>query len=99
MNQQHYWEMSRGTEDEEAQLEAEHAAQDDVYAQWYDAVEQAASRLLEEYGLELQPAGKWHPSTYAKTKAESRPHQMKIVPSKSWDDSANRVRQTIHGVR
>lgn len=98
MNQQHYWEMSRGAEDEEAQMEAEREAQDDVYAKWYDAVEHAATKLLDEHGLELQPAGKWHPSTYTKTRAERRPHQMKIVPSKSWDDAANNLRETINGV-
>jgi hypothetical protein len=98
MNQQHYWEMSRGAEGEEEQMEAERAAQDDVYAQWYDAVERAASNLFEEHGLELQPAGKWSPSTYAKTKSERRPHQLKIVPSNSWEDAANKIRETINGV-
>jgi hypothetical protein len=98
MNQQHYWEMAKGAEDEEAQIEVERAAQDDVYAQWYDAVEHAASNLFEQHGLELQPAGKWHPSTYAKTKAERRPRQMKIVPSTSWDAAANKIRETLNGV-
>jgi hypothetical protein len=95
MNQQHYWEMSRGADDEE---EAETAARDEVYGQWYDAVESAASKLFEEHGLELQPAGKWHPSTYAKTKAERRPGQLKIVPSNSWSDSADKIRETVNGV-
>lgn len=98
LNQQHYWEASRGAGDEKAQLDAERAEQDDVYAKWYDAVESAASKLFEEHGLELQPAGKWHPSTHAKTKAERRPHQMKIVPSNSWNDAANKIRETINGV-
>jgi hypothetical protein len=98
MNQQHYWEMARGAEGEEAQQEAEREAQDEVYAKWYDAVEHAASKLFEEHGLELQPAGKWHPSTYAKTKAERRPFQLKIVPSTSWKDAAEKIRETINGV-
>ena len=98
MNQQNYWETAKGEEDEKAQQAAEAAAQDDVYAQWYDAVEHAASKLFEEHGLELQPAGKWHPSTHAKTKAERRPFQLKIVPSKSWDDAAEKLRETINGV-
>ncbi len=98
MNQQHYWEMSRGAEGEEAQLEAEREAQDEVFAQWYDAVESAASKLFEEHGLELKPAGKWHPSTYTKTKAERRPYDLKIVPSTSWNDAADKIRETINGV-
>ncbi len=98
MNSQHYWEMSRGAEDEDEQLKAEEEARDEVYGQWYDAVEHAASKLFEEHGLELQPAGKWHPSTYAKTKAERRPYDLKIVPSTSWNDAANKIRETVNGV-
>jgi len=94
MNQHHYWEMSRGAEGEEAQLEAESEARDEVFAQWYDAVEQAASKLFEEHGLELQPAGKSH----TKTKAERRPYELKIVPTTSWMDAANKIRETINGV-
>lgn len=100
MNQQHYWEMTRGGEyeDEDAQMKAEEEARDEVYGQWYDAVEHAASRLFEEHGLELQPAGKWHPATRHKTRAEARPHELKIVPSVSWDDAAEKIRRTIDGV-
>ena len=97
MNQHHYGEMSRGAEDEDAQMKAEEEARDEVYAQWYDAVEHAASKLFEEHGLELQPAGKWHPSTHAKTRAERRPYDLKIVPSTSWNDAANKIRETLNG--
>jgi len=85
-NQHYYWELARGSEDEDA---AERAAQDEVYGQWYDAVERAASKLLEEHDLELQPAN---------SKDTSRPYQLKIVPSSSWNSSANKLRETINGV-
>jgi hypothetical protein len=87
MNQEHYWEMAKGLEGEEA-VEAERAAQDEVYAQWYDA--DAASKLFEEHGLELKPVGKY--------KASKRPYELKIVPKTSWNDAANKLRETINGV-
>lgn len=91
MNQQHYWEMSRGAGDEEeAQLAAEREAQNEVYGQWYDAVESAASKLFEEHGLELDPTGKQG--------TKERRYDFKIVPSKSWSDAADKLRETINGV-
>jgi hypothetical protein len=86
LNRHYYWEIARGSEDEDA---AERAAQDEVYGQWYDAVERAASTLLEEHALELQPVG---------PKDTSRPHQLKVVPSTSWSSSADKIRDTINGV-
>jgi hypothetical protein len=85
LNEQNYWEMSRGAENVE---EAESAARDEVFAQWYDAVERTASKLFEEHGLELEPA----------RKTEKRSYDLKIVPYKSWDDAANKIRETINGV-
>ena len=85
-NQHYYWELARGSEDETA---AEDAARDEAFGQWYDAVERAATKLLEEHDLELQPAD---------SKNTSRPYQLKIVPSTSWDSSANKLRETINGV-
>jgi hypothetical protein len=90
MNQQTYWEMSRGAEGEEAQMEAEREAQDEIYGQWYDAVESTASKLFEEHGLELQPTGKQG--------TEKRRYDFKIVPSNSWNDAADKIRETINGV-
>lgn len=87
MNQDHYHEMSQGAGDEE---EAEREAQTAVYNQWYDAVESAASKLFEQHGLELTPTGKQG--------TEKRRYEFKIVPSKSWDDAANKLRETINGV-
>src|ERR1700751_28315 len=98
MNQQHYWEMARGAEDEDEQQKAEMASRDEVFSQWYDAVEHAASKLFEEHGLELQPAGQWHPSPHSKRKTGRRPYQLKIVPSNSWNDAAQKIRETINGV-
>lgn len=89
-NQHHYWEMARGAENEDAQLEAEQEAQTEVYNQWYDAVEHAASKLFEEHGLELEPTGKQG--------SKERRYDFKIVPSKSWDDAANKIRETLNGV-
>jgi len=90
-NQQHYWEMSRGAgDDEDAQQEAEQQAQDEVYGQWYDAVESAASKLFEEHGLELDPTGKQGTA--------KRRYDFKITPSNSWNDAADKIRETINGV-
>lgn len=90
LNQQNYWEMARSAEGEDAQLAAEREAQNNVYGQWYDAVERAASKLFEEHGLELDPTGKQG--------TKERRYDFKIVPSKSWDDAANKLRETINGV-
>lgn len=90
MNQQHYWEMARGAEDEDAQIAAESAAQDEVYGQWYDAVESVGSQLFGEHGLDLQPTGKQGTAT--------RRYEFKIVPQKSWNDAADKLRETINGV-
>lgn len=90
MNQHHYWEVSRGAGDEDAQMEAEREAQDEVYGQWYDAVEHAASQLFEEHGLELKPTGKQG--------TEKRRYDFKIEPQNSWNDAADKIRETINGV-
>ena len=90
MNQHNYWEMSRGAGDEEEQQEAEQKAQEEIYRQWYDAVESAANKLFEEHGLELDPTGKQG--------TKDRRYDFKIVPGKSWDDAADKLRETINGV-
>jgi len=93
MNQQHYWEVSRGAEGEEAQMEAESEARDEIYRQWYDAVESAATKLFEEHGLELLAM-----KNTRKVQKNYRPHVLKIIPSKSWSDAADKIRETINGV-
>ena len=91
MNQQSYWEMSRGAgADEDVRMEAERAAQDEVYGQWYDAVESAAGELFKEHGLELDPTGKQG--------TKKRRYDFKIVPSNSWNDAANKIRETLNGI-
>ena len=92
MNQQHYWEVAQqGPDNSEAAEEAaEEAAQTEVYGQWYDAVESTASKLFEEHGLELSPTGKQG--------TKDRRYDFKIVPSTSWDDATNKIRETINGV-
>lgn len=90
MNQDHYWEMSRGLKDEDAEMDAQQAAAEEVYNQWYDAVEKAASNLFEEHGLELTQTGKQG--------KPNRRYDFKIIPTKSWDAAANKLRETINGV-
>lgn len=93
MNQQHYWEMSRGAEGEEAQIDAEREAQDEVYRQWYDAVEHVAEKLFGEHGLEFLAM-----KHTRKVQKDYRPHQLKIIPSMTWSDAADKIRETINGV-
>ncbi len=90
LNQDHYWEMSRGAPDEEAEMKAQHEAEEDVYAQWYDAVEHTADNLFGEHGLEIHPTGKQG--------TEKRRYDFKIVPQTSWKDAAEKIRETINGV-
>jgi hypothetical protein len=92
-NQHNYWEMSRGAEDEDAQIAAEQKAQEEVYRQWYDAVESTAEKLLGEHGLQLLAM-----KHTRKVNQNYRPHALKIIPSKSWDDAADKLRETINGV-
>jgi hypothetical protein len=82
-NQQHYWEMSRGAEGEDAQMEAEREAQEEVYRQWYDAVESTAEHLLGEHGLELLAM-----KHTRKVNQNYRPHVLKIIPSSGWQVGA-----------
>jgi hypothetical protein len=93
MNQHNYWEMSRGAGDEDAQMEAEQKAQEEIYRQWYDAVEHVAEKLLGEHDLELLAM-----KHTRKVNQNYRPHVLKIIPTKSWSDSADKLRETINGV-
>ena len=92
-NQHHYFETSRGAEDEDAQIEAEQKAQEEVYRQWYDAVERVAEKLFGEHDLEFLAM-----KHTRKVHQDYRPHVLKIIPSKSWDDAADKLRETINGV-
>lgn len=90
LNQEHYWDEARGVEGEDEQTKAEQAAQDAVYNQWYDAVEGTASKIFDEHGLELSPAGK--------EGTTKRRYNFKLVPAKSWNDVADKIRETVNGV-
>lgn len=93
LNQEFYWEQSKGAPDEDAAMDAERAAQDEVFAQWYDAVEHVAEKLFEEHGLEL------HGIAIKRKGADNRrPYEFKIVPMNSWNDAADRIRETVNGV-
>jgi hypothetical protein len=86
MNQDYYWELARGSEDE---TEAESAAQHEVYGQWYDAVEQVAAKLFGEHGLELGPRN---------TKDSDRPYELRVTPKTTWNEAATKIISTINGV-
>jgi hypothetical protein len=75
---------------EAAREKAEMRAQDEIYNSWYDAVEGATSSLFEQHHLELEPTGK--------EGTEKRRYNFKIVPKKTWLDSAEKIRQTADGV-
>jgi hypothetical protein len=94
MNQQFYWETAHGAGDEDAQMEAEREARDEVYAQWYDGVQQAAAELFGHHELELEPIkGRG---------ADRRPYMFRIVPAVAgkygWQRAANAIRETVNGV-
>lgn len=91
-NQHYYWEMARGAEDEDAQMAAEQEAQEEVYRKWYDAVERTAEQLLGEHGLGLLAM-----KHTRKVHQNYRPHVLKIIPTKSWADAADKLRVTISG--
>lgn len=77
-------------EAEAAREKAEMRAQDEIFGNWYDAVERAASQLFDEHDLELQPTGKQG--------TKERRYEFKIVPKTSWLKSAEKIRQTADGV-
>lgn len=87
LNQEFYWEQARGAEGEDAAMEAERAAQDEVFAQWYDAVEHVADKLFAEHGLELVPV----------RKKDRRSFELRVVPIHSWKDAADKIRETVNG--
>lgn len=89
-NQDYYHEMARGAEDEEAEMKAQEEAQSELYGQWYDAVERVGENLFGEHGLELSQTGKQG--------TPSRRYEFKVVPTNSWNDAANKIRETINGV-
>lgn len=80
------------TEDEadEKGLEYEQAEQDELYSRWSDGVTHVADELFGRHGLELSPK---HPD-----KKSGRSFEYKIFPSKSWNDAANKIRETVNGV-
>ena len=91
---EHLDERTDATEEEieEGGFEAERAAQDDVYRQWHGAVLYAAGYLFEAHGLELEPiAVKGAP-------ANALAYEFRIIPAKSWQDAADKIRETINGV-
>ncbi len=73
-------------EAEKIREKAEQAAGDELYGNWYDAVERVALDLFEAHGLDLTPVGK-------RTQRAFR-----VTPQFSWADAADSLRETINGV-
>ncbi len=73
---------------EEAAREAEDEERDEAVGKYMDAVMFVADRLYGEHGLTLVP----------KHKGKHQSYDFKVVPEKSWEDAADRIRQTINGV-
>jgi hypothetical protein len=90
LNQQHYWQMAKESvddpNDEDEMQKAEEKAQQEIYHQWYDAVEHVGDNLFGEHGLELKQIGK-----------KGRSFELKITPQNSWNDAANKIRETVNG--
>jgi hypothetical protein len=72
---------------EKARVEAETAAQRELFLKWRGAVEAAVASVLEAHDLELiAPAKRMATEPY------------RIEPQRSWREAADRVRETISGV-
>jgi hypothetical protein len=78
-------------EAEETARKAEQEENDGQFHKWYDAVEAASEKLFGEHGLQL--VGKT-----VRGKRVKRPFEFRIVPTKSWSDSAREIMKTINGV-
>jgi len=89
MNQEYYWEHARNVESDPYEGgTAEDDARDEVFAKWYDAVESVADKLFGEHGLELVPV----------RKKDRRSYELRIIPTYSWKDAADKIRETVNGV-
>lgn len=77
--------MSEGGENEKAEMEA----QDEIYGKWHDAVEYAATQLLERHGLTLKEN---------RRSPKRRTYEYRVIPMKSWEDAAGAIMETINGV-
>lgn len=72
---------------EEEREKQENEARSELFHKYHDALLHAAKRAFGDHGLELTPVGK-----------HDRPWEYKIEPVKSWEDAADRIRDTINGV-
>ena len=79
--------------DEDAALEAELAAANEIYARWYDAVRKVADVLFKAHGLELV-------DTVKVTKDFHRCVDLRVRPkaTSDWKTAAEKLRQTINRV-
>lgn len=72
---------------EEAEIKAEYAAEAEVYSSWHGAILHAAGTLFEVHGLELVPVT-----------PDELSYEFRITPTKSWEDAANKIRETFNGI-
>lgn len=82
LHMDYYWEC---VDSDATEAEAQYqadAARDDTMRSWRHGVLGAAEQLLGEHGLELT-GGPW---------------DYQLVPTVSWRDAANKIRQTVNGV-
>jgi hypothetical protein len=80
-------------EGEEEALKIEAERRDALYSSWHGAVLHAAEQLFGEHGLKLEPL-----RFKRKVPEGTRHYEYRVVPETSWEDAANKVRETINGV-
>jgi len=78
--------LSEAAADEAAEKVEQQEVDEAVY-RYMDAVLAVAERLYGEHGLRLDPIGKGR-----------HPFEFRIEPERSWNDAADKIRQTINGV-
>lgn len=83
MNFEYIADASRGIVDENEAMEAEDAARQELFDSWRHGVLAAAEHFFSAHGLELAPIDS---------------HTFEIVPITTWEDAAERIRETIEGV-
>jgi len=75
---------------EESREKAEHAAGNEVYRTWHDAVMSAAENLFGKHHLELIAVPMKRKSV--------RPYEYRVQPKTSWDAALKQIIETINGV-
>jgi len=82
---------SEGESDEKAEERAfkfEQAAGDEIVRNWHNAVTSVAEQLFGAHKLEL----------VQRRKKETLPFEYYVIPTETWREAANEIRETINGV-